>query len=93
MSYIPDCRTDKNYNEEELNALNKEYLAGFDWAVKEIVNLLSNTDVFPELDQLLEDNVAVITEGKKQIVEDAITNWAEMSRNELITSMIEGQEG
>ena len=31
MSYIPDCRTDENYNEKYLNAQDKEFLRGFDW--------------------------------------------------------------
>lgn len=92
MSYIPDCRTDEVYNEKQLNEKNKEFIAGFDWAVAEAKNLFDNLVVYPEVENILSDNVAVVCEGKAEAVAEALDNWLEMSRNELITSMIDGQE-
>ena len=91
MSYIPDCRNDENYNESKLNEANKQFIAGYDWAVAEIRNLFGNLNVFPDVEMLLDDNIAMVKEGKAELVEDAVAEWAEMSRNELITSMIDGQ--
>lgn len=34
MSYIPDCRKDRYYNQKYLNEKDKKFLAGFDWAVE-----------------------------------------------------------
>lgn len=81
----------EGYNEEELNKQNKEFLAGYDWAVAEIKNMFDNLNVYPEVEDLLADNRAVITSGKVEMVTDAIGDWAEMQRNELIISMIDGQ--
>ena len=92
MSYIPDCRTDENYNEKYLNDKNKMFLAGYDWAVAEIKNMFSNLSVYPDVEMLLDDDIAMVKEGKAQAVEEAVDDWAEMSRNELITSMIDGME-
>lgn len=81
----------EGYNEEELNKQNKEFLAGYDWAVAEIKNMFDNLNVYPEVEDLLTDNRAVITSGKVEMVTDAIDDWAEMQRKELIISMIDGQ--
>lgn len=46
MTYIPDCRTDKNYNEKYLNNADKEFVKGFDWCIEEAVDLFfDNLDV------------------------------------------------
>lgn len=34
MSYIPDCRTDENYNEKYLNEDDKCEVRGFDWCAE-----------------------------------------------------------
>lgn len=89
MSYIPDCRTDENYNEKYLNAKNKEFLAGYDCAVEQITTLFSNLDAYPDLEELLDDHKAVIKDGKADIAQEAIEEWMESQRDELITSMID----
>lgn len=38
MSYIPDCRTDENYNQKYLDESRKKELAGFDWCAEEVVD-------------------------------------------------------
>lgn len=94
MSYIPDCRTDDNYNETKLNARNMDYIAGYDWAVEQILNLFDgNSDVFPRLADILDENTAVVNEDKEAVVRESIEQWSEMQRNELITSMLDDQYG
>lgn len=34
MSYIPDGRTDENYNQKYLNEQDKDFLRGFDWCAE-----------------------------------------------------------
>lgn len=90
MSYIPDCRTDKDYNENRLNEQDKEFVAGYDYAVGEILNMFDNIDVYPDLEELLDDKKAIITDGKIDTAKESVKHWAEMGRNELITSIIDG---
>lgn len=93
MSYIPDCREDKNYNEKYLGDIDSAFVRGYDYAVEQIVNLIeNNSNVYPELDDILDYNKAVACVDKKQIVKEAIEGWAESERNELITSMIDSMD-
>lgn len=86
MSYIPDCREDENYNEKYLSIKDKVFVNGFDCAVDSILNgVLYNEEVYPALEELLRG------EGR-EIVEEAIEGFAEMARNELITSMIDSMD-
>ena len=89
MSYIPDCRTDEFYNQKYLDEQDATFLKGYDYAVEQIRNLFSNLEAEPELEELLDDAKAVIMDGKAEIARDAIDDWAEMERDELITSMID----
>ena len=94
MSYIPDCRNDENYNETKLSTRDMDFVAGYDWAVEQILCLFDgNTNVFPRLEEILDENTAVVNEDKEAVVRDSIEQWAEMQRNELITSMIDNQYG
>lgn len=93
MSYIPDCRTDEYYNQKYLNEKDAEFIKGYDYAVEQIKNLFEgNLGATPELEELLDDNKAIILEGKAEIAKDAIEEWAEIERDEVITSMIEGYD-
>ena len=93
MTWFPNCRTDEYYNEKYLNEQDAEFIRGYDWAVKEILNLFeNNVEVFPELERLLDDKTAIICEGKANLVSECIEHWSEMERDELITSMIDGME-
>lgn len=90
MSYFPDCRTDENYNQKYLGALDKEFVAGYDYAVEQIVNMIeNNAEVYPELEAILAENVAVVHGEKAKVCSESIQHWAEMERNMLITSMID----
>lgn len=93
MSYIPDCRTDEYYNQKYLNEKDKEFIAGYDWAVEQIVNMIENNiETYPELEAILKENVAVVHGHKVQVCAEAVQNWAEMERDIMITSMIDGYE-
>lgn len=92
MSYIPDCRTDENYNEKYLVGENKAFVMGFDHAVKTVLNLLYNLDVYPDFEELLDDKKAIIVDGKVEIVRESIDHWCEMERDEMITGMIDGMD-
>ena len=93
MSYFPNCREDEYYNQKYLNEKDKEFIAGADWILEQIVNMIeNNADVYPDLEQLLDDNTAIIKEDKDKIVSEAVQDWAEMERNMMITSMIDNYE-
>ena len=92
MSYIPNCREDEFYHESNLNEENKKFIAGYDWAIDQIMRLFDNLDVYPEMDMLLDDHTAIIKDGKVDLVKGCVEDWAETSRNEVIVSMIDGQK-
>lgn len=93
MSYFPNCRTDEYYNDKYLNEKDKEFIAGYDWAIENAIKtFFANIDIYPELDDVLADNKAVIVEGKSDMVEEAMIHFAEMHRNELITSILDGYD-
>lgn len=92
MSHIPDCRTDEYYNQKYLKQRDADFVAGYDYALEQVQNLFSNLECYPELEQLLNDNVATIRENKTGLVQTCIEDWAEMNRDELITSMIDAMD-
>ena len=85
MSMIPDCRTDENYNQKYLNEKDSDFLAGYDWAVKEIMNMFNNLEFYPKLLGILEGT-------NRDVAMCAVEDWAEAQRDELITSMIDGMD-
>lgn len=85
MTYIPDCRTNEFYNEKYLVGDNLEFVKGYDWAVSEILNLFANLEVYFETNE-----IQGIPNAEK--FKDAIEDWAEMGRDELITSMIDDMD-
>ena len=46
MSYIPDCRTDEDYNPKYLNESDKREVAGFDWCAEEVVDNFFDNEMF-----------------------------------------------
>ena len=63
MSYIPNCRIDDNYNQKYLNAKDKEFIKGFDWAVEQVFD-----NFFNNLDMLDSDYLETIL--KQEVPED-----------------------
>ena len=45
---FPDCRNDEDYNERFLNACDKEFICGIDFALDAIKNLIENNLDFYE---------------------------------------------
>ena len=84
-----NCRTDPDYNERYLKAKDTDFIHGYDTAIEEMAILFGNLSVYPDVEQLLTDNIAIISPGKADAVKAAIEDWAEMRRNEIITSMID----
>ena len=46
MSYIPNCRTDENYNQKFLTGADKEFVRGFDWCVETAVDNFFDNEMF-----------------------------------------------
>ena len=105
---FPDCRNDDCYNEDFLNPADKSFIKGMDYALEQIKNLFSgNLDVFeeeltetlPEGETAGEDEVFASREDLLEILQEnteilaaVVQNWHEMSRNEMITSMIDNYD-
>lgn len=90
MSWFPDCRTHEFYNQKYLNDNDKEFVKGFDFAVEQVLNLVdNNADVYPDFEEILNRDKAVINVDKEKIVHEAIEQWLESERDMLITSMID----
>ena len=102
---FPDCRHDDCYNEDFLNPADKSFIRGMDYALEQIKNLfLGNLDTFedeltetlPEGETAGEDEAFASREDLLEILQEnteiltaIVQNWHEMSRNEMITSMID----
>lgn len=46
MSYIPNCRTDENYNQKYLNDRDKKFLRGFDWCTEMAVDNFFDNEMY-----------------------------------------------
>lgn len=101
MSYIPDCRTDENYNVEALNENEKKVITGYDWCADDSVpGFFANLNVYFEEDSyimhILNEKVPNADQGESQTywdkIKDCLADWIEMQRDEIITSMIDNHE-
>lgn len=92
---IPNAREEGPYNENNLNEKNKAEITGYDFAVEQFEIFMSNLEIY-DFDVPGEDiNIGRFFENHPEIAEkftDAYKDYLESTRNELITSMIEGQE-
>ena len=91
MSYIPDCRTEETYNEKKLKGWRESAIKGFDIAAEEIDCLFDNLEVYPDVEEILDPDKAIVNKDKAQIVREAVADWLEMKRNEMITAFLDGQ--
>lgn len=53
MTYIPDCRSDENYNENNLKSEDKHFIHGFDWCVEMVIDNFFENLEGDELDSFL----------------------------------------
>ena len=93
MTYIPNTRTDENYNQKYLNEIDQEYVRGFDHAVDDCLDsFFYNLDSFDfevegediELGRFLDNHEEI----KDKFVEN-MKEWFESCRDEMIVSLIE----
>ena len=91
MSYFPDCRAEGAYNEKNLKGWREKAIKGFDMAMEDVDCLFDNLNVYPEVAEILDPDTAVVNKDKAQILREAVSDWLERKRNELITAFIDGQ--
>jgi len=108
MSIIPNCRTDEDYNQKNLNDKDAEFIAGYDWnRIFAVENFFDNIDEYnieamePESEEesalldYLEEHPEAAEAMKNVLVEnikEAMLHHIEMERDELITSMIDNMD-
>lgn len=89
---FPDCRNDNYYNERFLDKNDTEFVDGMDFMLEQICNLFENNlDVYAgRLEVETEIDVDKFLDKAKEELSEMIKDWAEMERNQMITSMIDG---
>ena len=90
MSYIPDCRTDADYNEKFLGHDDKEFVRGYDWCAEHPV-----TNAFDNLERWEHEGLDVRPSDIEKVLEafkPFLLDWIERDRNDLITSMIDSMD-
>lgn len=80
------------YDEKDIKTTeNKEFLKGFDWCVKEIINLFNgNTDIY-ELSYDGDIDLNKVIEKASDEIKEMIEDWAESCRDELVVSMLDDE--
>lgn len=53
--------------------------------------MFDNLFVYPEAEMILDPNVAVVNKAKTKIIREAVADWLEMKRNELVVAFLDGQ--
>lgn len=103
MTYIPDCRAEGPYNQENLNAENKRMIEGFDHCVETAVEtFFYNTDVYFDddshlmhvLNERLPKTLASEedeTETYLDLFKSKLLEWIECERDQFITALIDEQ--
>lgn len=91
MSHFPDVRTDEVYKDKDLKGWRVDALKGYDWCVEQIDTLFDNLEVYPDVEEILDPDKAVVNVDKVQKVRDAVADWLEMFRNEWVTGMLDDQ--
>lgn len=102
MTYIPDGRKDEFYNQKYLLDKDAEFVAGLDWCrIFAVENFFDNLDIYEsEFDEDTEEdneefNLISYLEEHEEIrnkLREVITQYIEMERDELVTSMIDNME-
>ena len=92
MSYIPDCRTDENYNVEALNETDKSEIRGYDYCAETIVpgffdNLITYFEPDSYIMHILNQKVPVNNESWEDDEEDEeakIETYWDLIREKLL---------
>lgn len=89
MTYIPNVREEGVYNQDNIkDNLDKEFVRGYDYAVEQLKTFFANIDVY---DGSIINRLDKNQEECDELQED-IEDWMESQRNELVVSIIDGQE-
>ncbi len=97
MSWFPDCRTDEYYNQKYLGEKDAEFLAGCDFALMMIDSLFNNLEIYYDDFEFDDEdiNLARFLDKHDKIrerLQEAVKDWYEMERNQLVASMIDGMD-
>lgn len=100
MSYIPNCRTDENYNQKYLNQKDKEFISGYDWCVEQVVDNFfdNNYDhddegylehiLAQELPECMKDNYEMEAgtdeNGQRKYEEREVKTYADLLRMQIL---------
>ena len=88
MSYIPDCRTDEDYNEKNLSdERDIAPLRAYDLAIEDIDTLFANLDVYEVRVDLRPSDFQAAADEIQEMAKD----WMEMHRNEMIVSLLDNE--
>ncbi len=88
MSYIPDCRTDEDYNEKNLSdERDIAALRAYDLAIEDIDTLFANLDVYEVRVDLRPSDFQAAADEIQEMAKD----WMEMHRNEMIVSLLDNE--
>lgn len=94
--YLPNVREDEAYNEKYLLEEDKTFLRGYDFAVEKVLGTcFSNLDNYSltadgediDLGRILDNHPKLTAK-----LEEAIQDYFEGERNELVVSMIDGMD-
>lgn len=98
MSYIPDCRTDENYNIKYLADIDKAEVSGYDYCAEMVVdNFFNNLDVYyggdnyfmhimneeiPE--SMREEYVMEYSDGSREDEKRTVKTYGDLLRSNLL---------
>ena len=94
--YLPNVREDEAYNQKYLTEENKTFLEGFDFAVDKVLGtFFGNLDNYSlavdgediDLGRILDNHPKITAK-----LEEAMKDYFESERNELVVSMIDGMD-
>ena len=96
MCYTPNCREDEFYNFESLDTIDQMLVSGYDYLAEDVIEaFFDNLDIF-DFDIEGEDiNIGRFFENHPKIFnafQDALSEFIEAQRNELIVSILDGYE-
>ena len=70
----------------------KLFFQGYDAAVEDMLNLLDNLDVYEGLETIFSEGIADVTGDKAERMKKAMSDWADMSKNEILVSFCDDQQ-
>lgn len=92
--YLPNVREDEAYNQKYLTEKDKTFLDGYDFAVEKVLGTaFANLDNYSLVADGEDIDLGRILENHPKLtakLEEAMQDYFESERNELVVSMIDG---